>query len=127
MEDKKLRKGCLFRFSDKHLRISKEQNEMIFSDSILAWWIDIVLLDNDEKEFADRREIKRLFIDCPAIAMMYLDYWGFDVSHNNLIRKEEVAEKFEHHFHVLIEDQLYDLIFVAKRNFQITNLFEVLT
>lgn len=127
MEDKKLRKGCLFRFSDKHLRISKEQNEMIFSDSILAWWIDIVLLDSDEKEFTDKREIKRLFVDSPTIAMMYLDYWGFDVSHNNLIRKEEVSEKFEHHFHVLIEDQLYDLIFIAKRSFQITDLFEVLT
>lgn len=128
MEEKRLREGCLVRFSSKHftcLKTSNKTSEIKFSDSITAWFIVKIGFDKEHKDFLSKREIERLLFDCPTV-MLYLDYWRSDMSFHNPFN-EEVANKFVHHFNLLIEDSLYDYIFVAKKDFEIMELFEVLT
>lgn len=101
-------------------------------DGCYAWWVEKVEFANkpSDRDILDWPQHPNIspeyFVEKHLTQpMLYINYWGFDIEGKHKYRNDDPGPKFEHHFHMLTEDQLFEIIIAGSDTFDVTKLFSV--
>jgi len=122
----KLEKGCLIKLSGSYLRFDRKKKKLLFPGVIKDFFIKRVANDNEFHSHDDHKEeslVGYWFVcENENAPFLYLDYWSIPLG-----KKTHGADPIiEHHFRVLFEEKMLDLIFVTEMGFSAPELFEVI-
>lgn len=131
MTNPPLSKGRLIRLSKKYFQLNPETKQLHYPSDIKAFFIDRIQTGEDSKRhsiFRGETLVSAWFVsEYEMTPFLYIDYWGFDIKGHQWWPQSDGVERpmLEHHFRILHEDKLYDLIFCVESDFPIVEVFEV--